>query len=226
MIIKLLPEEERPVEKAARLGISALSNAELLGLILYTGTRSQSSVHLAEEILSRCTNGIRDMGSMTMEDLLGIRGIGSAKASRILASVELGKRIATSPSGPRNLIDCADDVAEMFMERLRYQKKEFFYSVLLNTRGEVIFSDRVSEGELNSTTAHPREVFSQAIRRSASGIIFVHNHPSGDPAPSSHDIETTRRLMECGELLGIQVLDHIIIGDGQYTSLKGMALME
>ena len=220
MVIKSLPEAERPLEKAAVHGIGSLSNVELLGIIIHSGTRDSSALHLAEELLSGCPNGIADLGSMTPEELRVTRGIGPAKASRILAAMELGKRIAAAAPAKRPVVRCAEDVASIFMERLRYEKKEHFFSVLLNVRGEVIETDPVSVGELSSTVVHPREVFRQAIRRSAATVIFVHNHPSGDPTPSEQDILTTQRLMECGKILGIDVQDHIVIGDGRYESLQ------
>lgn len=222
MAIKSLPESERPLEKAAAQGIGSLSNTELLGIVIHSGTRDSSALHLAEELLSGCSGGISDLGVMTLEELKMTRGIGPAKACRILASVELGKRIATAAPGSRPVVRCAEDVAAMFMERLRYEKKEHFFSVLLNVRGEVIEADSVSVGQLNSTLVHPREVFRQAVRRSAAAVVFVHNHPSGDPTPSNEDILTTKRLVECGKLLGIEVEDHIVIGDGRFISLQGL----
>ena len=221
MAIKSLSEMERPLEKAAVHGIGSLSNVELLGVIIHSGTRDSSALHLAEELLSGCPHGISDLGSMTLEELEVPRGIGPAKACRILAAVDLGKRIAAAAPVRRPVVRCAEDVAAIFMERLRYEKKEHFFSVLLNVRGEVIEADPVSVGELTSTVVHPREVFRQAVRRSAAAVIFVHNHPSGDPTPSNMDYRTTQRLIECGELLGIEVHDHIVIGDGKYESLRG-----
>jgi DNA repair protein RadC len=226
MLIKSLPEDERPIEKTLKQGVGALSNAELLALIIHTGTRNSSSLHLAEEVLSLCSEGLSSLGSMELDDLMRISGIGSGKACTILAAVELGKRIATSRPPGRRAIASSDDVAAMFMEDLRYEKKEFFKSVMVNAKGEIISVDNVSVGELSSTVVHPREVFSQAIRKSAAGVIFVHNHPSGDPSPSDEDIKTTERLVNGGEVLGIRVLDHIIIGDGKFRSLRAMELIK
>jgi len=226
MLIKSLPEDERPIEKTLKQGVGALSNAELLALIIHTGTRNSSSIHLAEEVLSICEEGLSSMGSVGLDDLIQISGIGKGKACTILAAVELGKRIATSRPPGRRAISSSDDVASMFMEDLRYEKKEFFKSVLVNAKGEIISVDNVSVGELSSTVVHPREVFSQAIRKSAAGVIFVHNHPSGDPSPSDEDIRTTERLVYGGEVLGIRVLDHIIIGDGNFRSLRAMDIIK
>lgn len=225
MLIKSLPAEERPIEKAAAKGVSALSDAELIALILHTGTKSRSVLHLAEDILCSLEDGLYEMGSIGIEELMTISGIGPAKACRILASVELGKRISLSRQPERGTVTCPGDVADMFMEELRYEKKEHFRSVMVNAKGEVLASDDVSVGGLSSTLAHPREVFARAVRRSASGVIFVHNHPSGDPEPSEEDIQTTERLVVCGRILGIDVLDHVIIGDGIFRSMKDMELI-
>ena len=206
--------------------VQALSNTELLGLIIHTGTRNVSSLHLAEEVLSSGNGGISELGEIQYEDLLGITGIGPSKAMLILSVIELGKRIAMAPAARRKVIESSHDVADLLMERLRYEKKEHFKSILVNTKGEILSVDTVSIGALSSTVVHPREVFSSAVRKSAAGVIFVHNHPSGDPLPSEEDIVTTKRLVKSGEILGIRVLDHIIIGDGEFSSLKAMNLME
>ena len=225
MRIKSLPEKERPIEKAVAHGVGSLTNTELLALIIHTGTRERSSIHLAEEVLAVCDHGIRDLGTVELEDLTAIRGIGEAKACRIIAAIELGKRMATSRSARGDYLESAGDVACMFMEELRYARKEHFRTVLINTKGQVMSVDSVSVGELSSTVVHPREVFGNAIRKSAAAVILVHNHPSGDPNPSSEDITTTERLVRGGELLGIDVLDHIIIGDGVYCSFREMHLI-
>lgn len=225
MRIKLLPENERPVEKAYRAGIDKLSNAELLALILHTGTRARSAIGLAEEVLSLYPDGISGLGASTAEDLLKIEGVGKTKACSVLAAVELGKRISAGSAASRFCIDSADKIAGLFMEELRYRKKEYFKTVLVNAKGEIIAVDDVSVGELTSTVIHPREVFQMAVRRSAAAVIFVHNHPSGDPTPSKQDLESTERLEEGGQLLGIRVLDHVIIGDGVYSSLRDLGMM-
>ncbi len=222
MLIRYLPEQERPLEKAVRQGIETLSNTELLALILNSGTRNLSSLDLAAELLAQCEDGLIDLGAMGFDELTVIRGIGQSKAGTLLAAVELGKRIASSRQPERTAVTSSDDVAGMFMERLRYEKREHFLTVLLNTRGEVIASDDVSIGELSSTVVHPREVFVRAVRKSAAAVIFVHNHPSGDPEPSREDLETTDRLVGAGKLLGIRVLDHIILGDGTFRSLRSL----
>ena len=225
MQIKSLPKNERPVEKALKYGIKALSNAELLALILHTGTRSKSAIGLAEDILSEYADGISGFATAEPEELTKVNGIGRVKACSVLAAVELGKRIAMTPAEKEICLESSETVAKLFMEKLRYEKKEHFKSILVNTKGGIITIDDVSVGELSSTVVHPREVFTMAVRKSASAVIFVHNHPSGDPTPSREDIETTKRLIDSGKLLGIRVLDHIIIGNGRYSSLKDMDLL-
>lgn len=226
MQIKSLPASERPVEKACAQGIDKLSNAELLALIIHTGTRNKSAIRLAEDVLAGLNNGISELGSYCIEELLCVDGIGKTKASMIMAAVELGKRISVAPRPETFSIESSEDVAGLFMEELRHVKKEHFKSVLVNSKGDIISIDDVSVGELSSTVVHPREVFSMAIRKSAAAIILVHNHPSGDPRPSEEDVKTTARLIESGRLLGINVLDHIIIGDGMFSSMRGMGLMK
>lgn len=226
MLIKSLPEDERPQEKALKNGVGALSDAELIALIIRTGRQNSSSISLAEEVLSICDEGLFSMGSFDTEDLLKIDGIGPGKASTLMAAVELGKRIAASRKPEKYVADDPDAIAGMFMENLRYEQKEYFKSVIVNTKSEVVSVDNVSVGELSRTLVHPREVFSRAIRKSAYGVIFVHNHPSGDPTPSEEDIVTTERLVEGGDILGIKVLDHLIIGDGRYESMRALDIIK
>lgn len=221
MKIKALPKEERPMEKGLFQGIENLSNTELLALIINTGTREKSALSLAQEVISY-SRGIFYLREMTYEELMKIKGIGKGKAARILAAMELGKRVASKPSGsPVNISD-SDEIASLFMEEMRYCKKEIFKTLLLNSKGDILSIETVSVGELTSTLVHPREVFLPAVKKSAAAIVLIHNHPSGDPTPSKEDIDTTCRLMECGRLLGIRVLDHLVIGDGRYVSISGL----
>lgn len=225
MKIDSLPVRERPMEKALDGGINSLSNAELLAILINSGTVEKSALDLALEVLAISKEGISELGAMRFEDLVAIKGIGRSKAIRVLAAVQLGKRISTAIPEERYCIRSNEDVAKLLMERLRYEKKEHFVSILMNSKGEVLEVDTVSIGELSATVVHPREVFSGATRRSAASIILAHNHPSGDPSPSKQDIETTKRLVECGRLMGIKVLDHIIIGNGNFVSLRAMGMM-
>ena len=203
MKIKALPQEERPVEKTVSKGASALSNSELLAILLGSGMRDKSAIGLAEDIIAKDEAGISYLAESSVQELMSISGIGQSKAARIMAAVELGKRISTAPRTKRMGVESSEDIARMF----------------------IISVETVSVGELTSTLVHPREVFSQAVKKSAAGIVFVHNHPSGNPEPSEEDIRTTERLEACGKLLGIVVIDHIIIGDGQYCSMQSMGLM-
>lgn len=220
MKIKSLPQSERPVEKIISQGVAVLSNAELLAVLIGSGTRSKSAIGLAEDILSSDSSGVVHLAESSAEELMAVDGIGSFKAARVLAAIELGKRIAVSPRHKKVKIRGADDIAGLFMEDMRYEKREMFKVLLLNPRGEIMYTQTISIGELTSTLVHPREVFNLAVRKSAAGIVFIHNHPSGDPSPSEEDINVTYRLQECGKLLGIKVLDHIIIGDGSFASLS------
>ncbi len=222
MRIKHLPEDERPVEKSFSMGIESLSNGELLALLINSGTKGKSAMALAEEVLAKDEKGISYLRESSLEELLSINGIGKAKAARIMAAVELGKRIASKPTEKRVKIESDEDVAHIFMEDLRYKKKEIFKAVLLDSKGGVISIETVSIGELTSTLVHPREVFNQAVKKSAAAMVFVHNHPSGDPTPSKEDFNTTDRLVACGDILGIKVVDHIVIGDGRYISIRSM----
>ena len=226
MQIKYLPETERPVEKACSRGIETLSNAELLAMIIHTGTKNKSAIRLAEDVLASFPDGISGLGGCCLQELLALDGIGNTKACRILGAVELGKRISTMPAPNRQSISSSDDIARLFMEELRYARKEYFKSLLLSTKGDIISIEEISVGELSSTVVHPREVFTMAVRKSAAAVVFVHNHPSGDARPSDEDVETTRRLTDCGKLLGIQVLDHIIIGDGLFSSRREMGYIK
>lgn len=225
MKIKALPKDERPVEKAISKGASALSNSEILAILLGSGTREKSAIGLAEDIIAKDKSGISYLTESSVQELMSISGIGQSKAARLIAAVELGKRISTAPRAKRMGVESSDDIARMFIEDMRYEKREVFKALLLNPRGEIISTETVSVGELTSTIVHPREVFSQAVKKSAAGIVFVHNHPSGNPEPSEEDIKTTERLAACGKLLGIVVIDHIVIGDGQYCSMQSMGLM-
>lgn len=225
MKIENLPVSERPMEKALEIGIENLSNVELMALIINSGTARKSAIDIAGEVLAISSDGVSALGELELEELLEIKGIGRSKATRVLAAVQLGKRMATAFPEGRFCIRSNDDVAKLLMERLRYEKKEHFLSILLNSKGEVLEIDTVSIGELSATVVHPREVFNRATKRSAASIILAHNHPSGDPTPSTQDVETTKRLVECGRLMGIKVLDHVIIGNGDFSSLKALDMI-
>ena len=221
MNIRRLPENEKPREKLMREGKEKLSTTEIIAILIGSGTGGKSALELASEVISMDSSGIRFLAECRPEELIKIKGIGRAKACEILAAVELGRRIAAIPKIDNVRIEKSSDIADIFMERMRYYKKEHF----INVKGEIIEEAEVSIGDLCSSTTHPREVFIDAVRRSAGSVIFIHNHPSGDPTPSSADIETTRRLIESGDILGIPVLDHIVIGDGCYISMRAQGMI-
>jgi DNA repair protein RadC len=223
-LIRDVPSEERPRERMLQYGAAALNHSELLAILLRTGTIAESAIHVAQRII-RESGGLRHLASMSVEELIRIKGIGAAKALQIKAGLELGKRVAKSSFGERLIIRSPEDVSSFMMEELRYELKEKFVTIFLNTKNHIISHEVLSIGSLNSTVVHPREVFRAAIQKSSSAIICVHNHPSGDPTPSSDDIEMTRRLKEAGAIVGIDVLDHVIIGDQTFVSLKEQGLM-
>lgn len=221
MQIKNLPEKERPQEKLLYGGPGKLSNAELLALIIRTGTSEKSAVQLAEDVISYACEEIGDLGRADVKELTEIDGIGTSKACSIVASIELAKRII-SDSGheKRKTIRDGTDVAELLMQEMLYEKREMLIELLLNVKGEVESKFIVSVGELAGTNVHPREVFSPAIRKGAAAVIIAHNHPSGDPTPSDDDILATRRLIEASRIIGIKLVDHVIVGNGTFTSLR------
>jgi len=221
--IKDLPEIERPRERLERYGASALSNTELLAILLRTGTKNESAISLAHRLLMQ-GQGLRYLIDSDMAQLSCINGIGQAKASQIKAAIELGKRLAAYEPGVERPIKCPQDVSDLLMGEMRYLKKEHMKIVLLNIKCNVISVEDISVGSLNASIVHPREVFNPAIRKSSASIIMVHNHPSGDPTPSSEDTAITARINEAGKLIGIELADHIIIGDGRYISMKERGL--
>lgn len=220
MRVQDLPVWEKPREKLLRDGASRLTNAELLALLLRTGTADKPVMELAAEILSLNGNGLRYLTECCPEDLRKVRGLGDAKICTLLVAAELGRRIASTQSEAKERICGSGDIVNLYMEKVRYYRQEHFFCLLFDSRGGIIEEKEVSVGDLNSAQANPREVFAGAIRRNASSVAFIHNHPSGDPTPSQADLATTRRLVDAGNLLGIPVIDHIIIGDGTYVSFK------
>ncbi len=218
------PEEERPRERMMRLGAEALSNAELLAILLRTGSRRESAVHLGQRILHEC-GGLKRLAERSWEELTQISGVGPAKALELQASLELGRRVARSRLPEAPAISSPRDAANLLMEELRHHREEHFIVLFLNTKNRVIARQTLSIGSLNASVVHPREVFRAAIRRSSASILCAHNHPSGDPTPSPEDIQLTRRLAEAGQLIGIEVLDHIVIGDNRFVSLKELGCM-
>ena len=220
MRMNQMPAGEKPREKLLRDGPEGLSTVEVLAVILGTGTRSKSVMDLAGDVLAMDARGLRYLAECSPEELKKISGMGDAKVCVLMAALELGKRLSCLPAEERVRIKCSADIANLFMERLRYEKKEHFKCLLINSRGEILEENEVSVGDLNSSASHPREVFSPAVRRSAGSVAFVHNHPSGDPTPSDCDISLTKRIHELGEELEVHLVDHIVIGDNSYVSLR------
>jgi len=215
-----LPISERPRERLQKFGVEALSAQEILALILGRGISGESVMITAQRLLSQFGN-LTGIASASVEELSQVKGIGIAKASQIKAAFELTNRLEDySEAGGKPLVKTPDDVVSIVRSRLRDKKKEYFLALLLDTRSQLIKVSEISIGSLDTSIVHPREVFKEAISASAASVIFAHNHPSGDPEASEDDTELTKRLVKAGEIMGIAVLDHIIIGGKNYLSLK------
>jgi DNA repair protein RadC len=226
--IKEWPEDERPRERLMKLGADTLSEAQLLAIMLATGDASsgQSALDLAMYLV-RTFDGLRALDAASITELCQIKGIGPAKATTIKAALELGKRLFGEPVQRHLKVTSPQDLVNYFQPRLQHLRKEVFKAVLLNTKHQMLKDVTVSEGSLSASLVHPREAFLPAIKESAAAVIFLHNHPSGDPTPSTEDKELTLRLVEVGQLIGISVLDHIIIGSGSpgYISFRDAGLL-
>jgi DNA repair protein RadC len=221
LMIKELPLEERPREKMLTKGAQALSNAELMAILLRTGTKNDSVLRIAERLLKKYENmGVAGLASLGPQELSKIKGIGPAKAVTVVAAIELGKRLNLARASEKSVIRSAQDIADLLMSRLRYEPREHFMIALLSTRNHVLAVPTISIGSLSASIVHPRELFREAINHSAAAVILVHNHPSGDPTPSPEDINLTKKIVSAGNILEIHVLDHVIIGDNKYVSLK------
>ena len=215
-----LPISERPRERLQKFGIEALSAQEILALILGRGVAGESVMVTAQRLLSRF-GSLKGIAGASVEELSQVKGIGVAKGSQIKAAFELANRVeGYSEAGNKPLVKTPEDVVGLVRGRLKGKKKEHFLALLLDTRNQLIKVAEISVGSLDSSLVHPREVFKEAISATAASVIFVHNHPSGDPTASEDDIKLTKRLAEAGEIVGIDVLDHIIISDKNYLSLK------
>jgi DNA repair protein RadC len=216
--IRNWPRAERPREKLLEQGGGVLSTAELLAVILRTGAEGGSALEQAREILDAFGQSLRRLATAGAGELCRIRGIGPAKAAEIMALVELAKRFGEEEFAPGAAFKGSYDVYAHFRERLGAELHEQFYAVLLDNKNRKLKDVRISQGSLTASIVHPREVYLPVIRESAAAVIFVHNHPSGDPTPSREDIDLTRRLREVGDLVGVRVLDHVVIGRGRYVS--------
>ncbi|VVB73732.1 RadC-like JAB domain protein [uncultured archaeon] len=217
--LKDLPSMERPRERLMRLGPEGLSSAELLALLLGTGSRKESVLALANRLLARYD--VAKLSALPPSELMKTFGVSHAKASALVAAFELGRRASIGSDARTKLsITNPADIARQLMPIMRRSKREMLKCVCLDAKARVLKHATVAIGGLNTNSVHPREVFQLAIEENAAAIILVHNHPSGDPTPSGLDITMTSRLSKAGDLLGIELLDHIIIGDGRYVSLK------
>jgi len=218
-MIKDVPKEDRPRERLLKYGSSHLTNQELLAILLGTGTKKESVMALSNRILMHF-EGLNLLRDATIEELTAINGIGNAKGVLILSAIELGKRMNEYKPEERYVIRSPEDGADYVMEEMRNLNQEHFVALFLNTKNQIIHSQTIFIGSLNASIVHPREVFREAVKRSAASIIVAHNHPSGDPTPSQEDIHVTRRLVESGKMIGIEVLDHLVIGNRKFVSLK------
>lgn len=209
--IRDLPVSERPRERLAQHGAESLSNADLLAILLRTGLRGQSAVAVAEQLLTRFGR-LESLARASLADIRSIRGIGLDKAIAVKAAFTLAQRMAREMAAESPLLDTPERVADLLREDNRLYEVECFQVVLLNTRRRLMRIERLSQGTLDTLLVHPREVFRPAIASGAAAIVVVHNHPSGDPTPSEQDIKVTRDLIRAGQLLKIEVLDHVILG--------------
>ncbi|GKU81437.1 DNA repair protein RadC [Niallia sp. NCCP-28] len=219
ILIRDFPNDERPRERFIKHGPESLSNHELIAIIIQTGSKNESVLSLANKLLVHF-DGLRLLKDASLDELKTIKGIGTVKAIQLLASIELGRRVSNLVYSDRYSIRSPEDAAKYMMNDMRFLTQEHFVCLYLNTKNQVMHKQTVFIGSLNASIVHPREVYKEAFRRSAASIICLHNHPSGDPSPSREDIEVTKRLVESGKIIGIDLLDHIIIGENKFVSLK------
>lgn len=216
--IEDMPLEERPSNRLMSAGPASLSNAELLSIILKSGSVAENAINLSQRILSQFD--LKQLSAIDAPQLMKIHGIKSGKASQIVACFELARRLEKFDRSSKHKINSPEDVYRRLYPTMRESKKETFVELCLDTKNQIIREDTVSIGSLNANIVHPREVFRIALMDSAAHIIVAHNHPSGDPAPSREDVDITKKLVETGKIMGIDVLDHVIIGDGRHFSMK------
>ena len=224
--IKQWPAADRPREKLLDNGADSLSDTELLAIILRTGDAStgQSALDHARLLISEF-GGLSGLDQASAAELAALKGIGPAKIAQIKASLEIARRLSRKKWDPGQPLRSSEEVYHHFRERLQKEKRELFYVVLLNNKNKKIRDVKISEGSLTASLVHPREVYNPVVRDSAAAVIFVHNHPSGDPLPSPEDVEITRRLKEVGDIMGVRVLDHVVIGGDRYYSFSDRGLL-
>ena len=224
VMMRDLPEALRPREQLAQRGPQALHLREIIAILLRTGNTHTPVTQLAENLLAKFKT-LRGLANATIQELTEVSGIGTAKACQLQAAFELGKRLATLPDVQHPIVTTPQDAASLVMEYMRYYQEEHFLIIFLDTRHQLILQKDISVGTLNASLVHPREVFQPAIAAKAAKVILVHNHPSGDATPSAEDLALTARLMQVGELVGIPVLDHLVIGDNRFVSMKDRGMM-
>lgn len=219
--MKDIPNAERPYEKCLKQGAEALSDAELLAVLLRTGTKGENVLALAKRLLYEDGGaGLLGIHQFSFQSLMKLKGIGKVKAVQILCLSELAKRLSKASVEPRLRFSSSQSVAEYYMEDLRHRNQEVMKLLLLNSKAELIDETNISKGTVNASLVTPRELFVEALKKEAVSMILLHNHPSGDPTPSRDDILATKRISECGLLIGIELLDHIIIGNNCYVSFQ------
>jgi DNA repair protein RadC len=222
--IKDLPEDERPREKLLAHGAEHVSEGDLLAILLRTGAGKATAIDIANRLLSQY-GGLQGLAGRTQAELQQMHGIGSAKAVTLLAAFEIGRRLSSGGPLVKKRLGGVEEVAQYFIPRLRDAKKEVFIVVLLDGQNRVIREITVSEGTLNASIVHPREVFREAVTESAAAMILVHNHPGGDPEPSAEDIALTRQLVEAGRMMDVPVQDHVIVAGQRHISLLEQGLL-
>lgn len=217
-------EDEQPRERLMKHGAAALTNAELIAILLRSGAQNFSALDAAKELIGRFPS-LTDLASCDYSQYKTVKGLGEAKSVTLAAAFELGKRIETEPFSEKKIIKAPEDIAGRYIPRFRGVKQESFTVVLLNSSNHIIRDIVISKGSLNASIVHPREVFKTAILESAASIILLHNHPSGNPTPSKEDLNITEQLKKAGEIIDIEVVDHIIIAGETFTSLTREGLM-
>lgn len=225
--LKELPLSERPYEKCEKYGSQALSDAELLAVVIRTGVRNERAVDVAARVLDQSSGypGLIGLNHMDLNELKSIRGIGRVKAIQLLCIAELTKRMAKATNEGRLKMSTPEAVAHYYMQDMRHLTRERVLLIMLDSKSKILKDMVISTGTVSSTLLSPREIFLNALKYEAVNVILLHNHPSGDPTPSREDIQTTKRMQEAGNLIGIKLMDHIIIGDNKYISLSEKGLM-
>lgn len=218
-MIKEMPIEDRPRERLIHFGVEALSNEELIAILLRTGEKSLSVIDLSKEVLYHLSS-LHDLKSITIHELMLIKGIKEAKAATLIAAIELGKRVQSLKPTPKIIIHSAHDVYHLCAPHMSHLMQEHFMVLYISTKSELITKETIFVGTINQTLIHPREIFKLAIKVSAAAILLVHNHPTGDATPSKADLEATQTIMNASYIVGIDVIDHIIIGHHEFYSVK------